>query len=190
MSPLQSSNIGPCSEFDGSSGRKREHDERPKNTHGDPDICGEIVYCTCREMDGSEWRQTCQITHRQANLMNFRIRCSSPASGFGKMSAFHVASHSLQRMMQCQPESPAWPRKEMLCLTVDASKDHRSAFRFPPASMALTSSAVHLLIDIPLHLCWNSRCRPLHVMHTCQPPARVTFKRRASRTEEKSLPAC
>ena len=37
----------------------------------------------------------------------------------------------------------------------------------PPASIALTSLAVHLLMDMPLHLCWNSRCKPLHVIHTC-----------------------
>ena len=44
-----------------------------------------------------------------------------------------------------------------------------SALRLPPPpSMVLTSSAVHLLMEIPLHLCWNSRCRPLHVMHTCE----------------------
>jgi len=41
------------------------------------------------------------------------------------------------------------------------------AFVLPPASIALTSLAVHLLMDMPLHLCWNSRCKPLHVIHTC-----------------------
>lgn len=48
----------------------------------------------------------------------------------------------------------------------DSGGSHRSALRLPPASTALTSSAVHLLIEMPLHLCWNSRCSPLHPMHT------------------------
>ena len=50
----------------------------------------------------------------------------------------------------------------------DSGGSHRSALRLPPASTALTSSAVHLLIEMPLHLCWNSRCSPLHPMHTCR----------------------
>jgi len=34
----------------------------------------------------------------QMHLINFRIRCSSPASGLGNTSALHRASHSLRKI--------------------------------------------------------------------------------------------
>jgi hypothetical protein len=169
-------------ENEGSGGRtEREGEER-----------GMVGREARRKRTNVGWQRQLDCNQRvkdgRCDLINFRIRCWSPASGFGKMSAFQVASHTL-RDTQLEPvRAKVWEAmaQQQPIERVQGVASHLSAFRFPPISMALTSSGVHLLIEIPLHLCWNSRCRPLHVMQTWPPPRRVNRKADTMRRQQRT----